>query len=516
MFDLQGNFFLTEPCAGATVQVRLHSGQVLLDRFAIQSSLGAGTYSTVYLAHDNIRNVEVALKAVPVVSESAAHQLKHEIDLNTRVVDHTHVLQIYDVHCATHQGMALLLVSMEYAEGGSLRQWLAARRDDMQIRRGIGVQYFKDICTGTHILHQAHIVHMDLKPENALFVNGILKISDLGISRRRHEMSSYAPGSDQAQPERPSGTPAYMSPEQFSAAHPDDIDHRSDIYSLGIILFEICHPRCRPPFGGSLSQLREHHLHTAPPRIDGLEENIAQVIDKSLQKDPANRYQSVLQLIDDLEGKAAPQPVPFPTVDLDLERDRKAGELWRQARNAMSRHNPDEAGRLCQQVLSLSSDHEEAQRLLEEIQQRYQQAQQFYAKIERGIGYQSLDEMSALLLEAVSVYPNHPDGHAIQTQLQSLTGQYECALGQGISAIGQGQWQLAQANFERARQINPGSAAVNRLVQFANDIHVQVETSRNSIDAALEQGNRRKALDLARGLDRYVQEMRQSINARYG
>jgi tetratricopeptide (TPR) repeat protein len=194
-------------------------------------------------------------------------------------------------------------------------------------------------------------------------------------------------------------------------------------------------------------------------------------------------------------------------VDTTSLVDQQIESLWQQAQEQMEAGRLSEAGRLCSQVLSIAGEHDEAKGMLEDIQCRDQQARQFYAKIERGVGYQSLDELLHLLQEAVSIYPDHPDGRLVQTQLLSVTRQYDEAIQKSAAAVDGGEWQVAQANLERARQINPGSPAVARLCEFVNEVRLQIQTMRNSIDAAVEQGQRSKAIFLARNLDTYLRQM---------
>ena len=290
--------------------MNLKPDEKLLDRFIIESRIGQGSFSTVYLAYDDIKSMEVAVKVVPVTSGAVARQLKEEMYLHSRVNEYAHVVRVYDIHSTVHHGLDLLLVSMEYAEGGSFRQWLVQNKDNFQKRQSEGLYYFKQVCKGIQDLHKAGIVHQDIKPENLLFMQGILKVADLGLSRCIHNVqknnSRYYQGN--AVP----GTPAYLSPEQIMAAHPDDIDLRSDIYSLGVIGFEICHPRCRPPFGGTDQQILERHLHVPAPALENSEAHVVRVIAKCLQKTATDRYATVAELRDDLEGKANRETYPIP------------------------------------------------------------------------------------------------------------------------------------------------------------------------------------------------------------
>ena len=116
--------------------------------------------------------------------------------------------------------------------------------------------------------------------------------------------------------------------------------------------------------------------------------------------------------------------------------------------------------------------------------------------------------MSALLAEAVEIYPGHPDGHLPQTQLLSMADEYKDVMNNGIEAFSKGRWQKAQANFERASQLNPCVPTIIRLIDFLIEVQQQVATTRSVIDTALGQGNARKAMYLARQLDRYLDQIK--------
>ena len=452
-------YYLSEPYSGQSLTVDLKPGQKLLDRFTIKTCLGRGNSSTVYLASDSMRSIEVALKVAIVDSDSVAEQLRQEIDLHAKVVDYSHVIRVYDIHSAVYGGASLLLVSMEYANGASFRHWLVAGKNNIQKRRSQGLSFFTQACCGVQSLHDVGIAHLDLKPENLLFVDGTVKVSDLGLSRHIHNIRVNTNTHSRDNLESSPGTPAYMSPEQFLAPHPDDIDFRSDIYSLGVILFEICHIRCRPPFGGTYQQLRQRHLQVLAPGLEDVKANINRVVAKCLQKNPINRYATVRDVVDVLEGKTEVKPQTNKQID----------EMWLRACNLMDASKLNDAVKLCRQILSISSEHTNAKHMLNEIQEKFLQAQQCYRTIERGIGHKSLDELLGLLTEAVDIYPDHPDGRLVQSQLLSTVRQYEKAMDEGAKAAGSGHWKIAQASFHRAKKINPFLPSIAQLIESAGE-----------------------------------------------
>ena len=509
-FEDPRKYYLSGLCNREGSQILLQPGERLLKRFTIESCLGRGRFASVYLARDDVRSTQVALKVVPLASESAARRAMHEIKLNSEVSEYKHVIHIHDMHPAMHKGVVLLLISMEHAQDGSLRDWLVENKDDFRTRRSVGIDLFMQACRGVMALHNAGIVHGDLKPENLLRVKGVLKVSDLGLSRNLHDIHLSSACCEEHLAE-PCGTPAYMSPEQFLAAHPDDVDFRSDIYALGIMLFEICHPRCRPPFGGSYEQLRERHLHMSVSVPEGLQANIARAISKCLQKNPADRYQCVSDLINDLLGNLS-RDDGAPDEDATARNvDQQILPIWERACQSVEKGDLARAARCCKQILSVSPEHDDAKCMLDDIQGRYERAQRSYQMIERSIGYQPLDGLSALLAHATEMYPDHPDGHLVQTQLLTIAEQYRAVISEGIVGIGQGRFQGALASFERAQQLNPGLPIIVEAIDFVRSVKHQAETTRALIDAALEQGNQQKAMFLATELDRYVEQIRSMV-----
>lgn len=503
-------YYLSGPCDGMHSQVRLQPGEILLKRFTIESCLGTGRFGRVYLARDDVRSAQVALKVTPLASECAAHRALCEIKLNSAVSEYKHVIRIHDMHPAMHKGVVLLIISMEYADHGSLRDWLMERRDNIRTRRSEGVDLFVQACWGVRVLHSAGIVHGDLKPENLLRVGGDLKVSDLGLSRDLHDTDVSSTGARES--DAPScGTPAYMSPEQFLAAHPDDVDFRSDVYALGILLFEICHPRCRPPFGGSYAQLRERHLHMSVSLPEGLETHLVRVIARCLQKRPADRYQDVSDLLADLsdtgdeKSTAADHDATPETVDEQVL------PIWEHACQSVEQGDLAVAARCCDRILRIAPEHSDAKYMLDDIQGRYEQARRSYQAIERNIGYQTLDGLSVLLAQAVETYPNHPEGSVVQTQLLTIAEQYRDVISEGIVAIGQKRLGGAVACFERARQLNPGLPVIAEGIDYVKNAAHQVEMTRALIDSALEQGDQPRAMYLARTLDQYVEEISSTV-----
>ena len=497
--------------------VNLDSGLILQDRFTIKKFLGNGSVGSVYLAHDIVRAEEVALKIAqlsPCGSDLAAQLLRQESRLHAKIADYQHVIKIHDIHVVPYGGGSLLILSMEYADGGTFRHWLLGHRDDPDRRRTEGLEFFKQASCGVAALHAGGITHLDLKPENLLLVDGILKVSDLGASRFTQIVQEVSGIGRQNEYGSHPGTPVYMSPEQFTAPHPDDIDSRSDIYSLGVILFEIMQTRCRPPFGGTYQQLRERHVHISAPPLEAVGSNVAQVVARCLEKKPQDRYETVRDLLDDLEGKVSDGCGPAP-IDASAHQEKLGApidQLWEEACQCLSTSCLSEATQFCHQILHLDPGHEDAKNMLEHLQTRYQQAARFYQVIERDMGSQSLNQLTNLIKEAMAIYPDHPEGRLVQAQIASRASEYRSCMEEGLTAIRQGMWEAGWANFERAKKINIGGPAAARALEFIFRIRQEIETLRQHIDEAVHRQNRRRALFLARNLDNYVEQIINLVN----
>lgn len=256
----------------------------LTQRYDILAEAGCGNMGDVYKARDRETGEIVALKLVkPEIASDAAmmERFKNEL-LFARKITHKNVCRVYDFNRIA--GTAY--TSMEFVEGESLRSVLN-RFGGFPIRKGVAVAL--QICSGLKEAHAQGIVHRDLKPENVMIdAQGNVKIMDFGIARSM-EAATRLTGSMV-------GTPAYMAPEQVAGK---PVDYRTDIYSLGLILYEMFTGaqavQADTPVAVALKQLRE--TPQCPHEIDPtIPLPIERAILKCLEKDPARRFQSVAEL----------------------------------------------------------------------------------------------------------------------------------------------------------------------------------------------------------------------------
>jgi len=504
--ESENNHFLSGPLMKGGKAVTLPPGTILLERFRIAHHINNGRYGSVYLAEDMLCSMQVALKVTDVGSQSeelAALQLQREKAIYNRIQNFRHVIKIYDLHFVPWGGTGLLVLSMEYANGDTFRKWLMDRRKDREARQTAGMEYFKQACWGVGDGHQGDVIHHDLKPENFLFLDGVLKVSDFGGATCAQMLQKMSGFFCETLPSE-FGTPVYMSPEHFIAFHLDDLDERSDIYSLGVILFEILNPKGRPPFAGPYERLRKMHLEVPAPRLQEAGKKFAGVIAKCLEKDPANRYQSVAGLLDDLEERSGNKPsrgIPLKASTEELSRELE--ETWEKASLLFSQNDFNKAFRLTEKVLAAQPDHPGAQQLKDELSTRFSQSEQLYQEIDRSLNGGDLSELVALLQEAISIYPEHPAGRLVQIKLGARARQYRAAMEEGLRALEEERWGTALECFRQALRLHPGAKSLMEIIEPLN----KIADLRQEIHRAIAQGESRKALRQARLVDLLIEKI---------
>ena len=255
---------------------RVPAGQVIAGRYELVSLLGRGGVGAVYRAFDRVLRVEVAIKVLQADLRHDPQELERfKREVNTaREVTHPNVIRIHDLGMAKNEAY----ISMEILSGGTL----ASRLEAGLVRVGEAAEIGAAVAEGLQAAHERGIIHRDIKPENVLFDarTGRPKISDFGLARFA-SASSRTVGF--------SGTPYYMSPEQCDGR---EASVRSDLYSLGVLLFELFTGRL-PFLSDSLSRLIILHASEAPPEPRSLRPEIPPEIERlilaCLEKDPARR-----------------------------------------------------------------------------------------------------------------------------------------------------------------------------------------------------------------------------------
>ncbi|MGH7703764.1 MAG: serine/threonine-protein kinase, partial [Gemmatimonadales bacterium] len=268
----------------------------LASRYAIEREIGAGGMATVYLARDVKHHRLVAVKVLrPELSAAlGADRFLREIEI-AAALSHPHILPLHD----SGEVEGFLYYVMPYVEGESLRDRLA-REGELPIADA--ARYLRDVVDALAFAHQHGVVHRDIKPDNVLLSGRHALVTDFGVAKAVSE----ATGRQQMTTAGVAlGTPAYMSPEQ-AAADPH-IDHRTDIYAVGVLAYELV--TGRPPFTGASPQMvLAAHVTQAPEPVTkhraAIPPGLAHLVMKCLEKKPADRWQRADELLPLLEALA--------------------------------------------------------------------------------------------------------------------------------------------------------------------------------------------------------------------
>ena len=250
--------------------------------------IGEGGMGVVYLAHHLALNKNVAVKILPPSFAMEEERVKRFIReaRSAAQLEHSNIIQIYNI--ARHDDFYFIV--MQYADGESLARAIK-REGKIKVLEALGI--INDVASALSVAHQKSIVHRDIKPENIMInTNGEIKLMDFGLARVLDVASNLSRTGDIL------GTPYYLSPEQ---AQGQRVDGRADIYSLGVTLYYMLSGK-KPFEGDTTLAIILKHINEKPPLITQanpeIPECISNVINKMLEKDPAQRYQSTDELID--------------------------------------------------------------------------------------------------------------------------------------------------------------------------------------------------------------------------
>jgi serine/threonine protein kinase len=268
-----------------------------LSKYEIVRPLGSGGMGVVYLAFDKVLNREVAIKFVSAdrIADPAAEQRLLREAQAAAALDHPSICGVHDVHIGPDGRVCIV---MQYVEGETLAERL--RRGPLAPRQALAL--VTDIAEGLAVAHARHVIHRDLKPQNIIVTpSGRPKLLDFGIalmqvppeagSTSTKTVTSVTTGRAVA------GSPAYMSPEQILQR---PIDGRSDLFSLGLILYE-CLTGRSAFLGASKMETWSAILHTDPPKVSSLAPELTEAHDelcrRLMAKEPSERFQSAEELL---------------------------------------------------------------------------------------------------------------------------------------------------------------------------------------------------------------------------
>ncbi len=290
MTGMNGNLALKDqlflPLEPRPLVRQLAGGTLVVGRYEIVSLIDSGSSGLVYLCRDHLcSGYPLAMKVIsPDITRDpdAFRRAHYEISLITRV-RHPNVVRALNTIVAAD----FLAFTMEYVDGANLHDKLL-RSSPLSVKESLNL--LTEICAGLEALHNVGIVHHDLKPANILLTSRQkVKLSDLGVSREvTRPLTAHGT--------RISGTVPYISPEYLRSGM---FDRRSDIYSLGVIAYEML--TGETPFRGKNTvetlQMRFHY-EPAPVHLKRLDcpESLSRVISKAMQRDPKKRFQTSTEM----------------------------------------------------------------------------------------------------------------------------------------------------------------------------------------------------------------------------
>ncbi|MEB2278587.1 Stk1 family PASTA domain-containing Ser/Thr kinase [Lysinibacillus xylanilyticus] len=285
-------------------------GKRISDRYKIIGLIGGGGMSNVYLAHDMILNRDVAIKILryDFTNEDELHRRFQREALSATSLTHPNIVSVYDVG----DDGDLHYIVMEYVQGKTLKQYI---QEFAPISPARSVHIMRQLTSAIANAHENHIIHRDIKPQNILMdAEGNVKITDFGIAMTLSATSF-------TQTNSVLGTVHYLSPEQ---ARGGTATNKSDIYALGIVLYELLTGEL--PFSGeSAVSIALKHLQSETPSVRAFDATIPQslenVVLKATAKDASHRYSTVEEMQVDLETVLSPNRMNEPKFVIPEDND---------------------------------------------------------------------------------------------------------------------------------------------------------------------------------------------------
>ena len=282
----------------------------LADRYAIERELGAGGMATVYLAEDLKHHRKVAVKVLrpELTAAVGSERFLREIKIAANLT-HPHILPLHD----SGEAEGFLYYVMPFIRGQTLRERIV-KEGELPVNETVRI--IREVVDALAFAHSEGVVHRDIKPDNVMLTGGHAVVADFGIAKAVSETT----GRDQlTKAGVPLGTPAYMSPEQASGN--PQVDHRTDIYAVGVMAYELL--TGRTPFTGStLQSIIAAHVteQIDPVRMyrEQVSAELEAVVMKCLAKKPADRWQSAEELLPHLETLVTSSGGLTPTATMPV------------------------------------------------------------------------------------------------------------------------------------------------------------------------------------------------------
>ena len=285
-------------------------GITLNDRYEILEKIGTGGMALVYKAHDNVLDRDVAIKALRENFDHESAVVSNFIKeaRSSASLVHPNVVSVYDV--CEYDGLNYMV--MELVNGKTLKEYI---KKNQHLPWQESCNYAIQIGQGIQAAHERNIIHRDIKPQNIIMdSSGTLKVTDFGIAKAMESDKAIAGGTAM-------GSVHYISPEQARGGY---TDFRSDIYSLGIVLYEMLAGRV--PFDGdnpvsvALMHIEEEPINVKCVNMD-VPSDLAYVTMKAINRDPDKRYQNMQDFIDDLRAVLAGETLPSKEIGILYSED---------------------------------------------------------------------------------------------------------------------------------------------------------------------------------------------------
>jgi len=255
------------------MDLQYDAGDRVADRYVIEHAIGKGGMGVVYRAHDSLVDETVALKfLLPALLTDKGKRLFTQEAQVARRLRHDHIVAVHDVNFTTE---GILYLSMEFAQGQSLRKFLRTHREERKLLGvRLAVHITLQILSALEYAHRT-VIHRDMKPENIMLMPGeLVKVLDFGLAKAVHEQ--LAGDDDRDKPKRVIGTLAYAAPEQHAMR---EVDARADLYAVGLVLHELL--TLRTPVDQPV---------TVPQVRRDVSPSLLAVLDRALKQDKEERW----------------------------------------------------------------------------------------------------------------------------------------------------------------------------------------------------------------------------------
>ncbi len=386
-----------------------------LGKYEITGKLGKGAMGMVYQGRDTVLGRVVALKTMLEgvdQDEEMSKRFLVEAQAAARL-NHENIITIYDLG----REEDTVFIAMEYLDGNDLKELRKERDLSLPEKLNILLQ----ICRGLEYAHKNGVVHRDIKPANVMVLRtGKVKLMDFGIA--------HMASSDMTKTGMIIGTPDYMSPEQVIGKK---VDNRSDIFSVGIIFYELMADK-KPFFSESVTTILYKIAHEPLPTFDELNVDVPieveTIIMKAVEKEPEKRYQDIGEMIKDLqsvidlygEKKMATQPA--------LQNEIKS--LIEEGKSLMKARKYQNAAELYNKALSLDPDNSVLKRLLDKVEAELVKTKKgdidgILKQAEKLVSENKFKEAINMAESSFDILPENTTAKVFISKAQSLSAEYE-------------------------------------------------------------------------------------------